>query len=72
MDNELYGIPVKKREWQYRGFTIEENPGLKLVVKTSNRTIDELGQEFTYNLTAYRIGALNAVLKNIDRYIQSE
>jgi len=70
MENMLYGIPTEQYRWKYRGFTITESDDLILVVQSpEGKIIEELNQEFTYNLWAYRLGALNTIHKKIDHYL---
>lgn len=70
METELYGVTIECKKWQYRGFTIEERPGLKLIVKSTSGILEALEQEFTYNLHVYRLGALNSIRKKIDQHLE--
>lgn len=72
METELYGVPIECGRWEYRGFIIEERPELKLIVKSDSGILEEVQQEFTYNLNVYRLGALNSIRKMIDQYIDKK
>lgn len=72
METELYGVTTECERWHYRGFIIEERPGLKLVVKSPSNIMEGVEQEFTYNLNAYRLGALNSIRKKIDQHLDKK
>lgn len=67
MHNQLYGIPIKEKRWSYHGYTIVEQRDHELIViAPGGDLLPELTQEFAYNLTAYRLGALQLVYNKID------